>query len=124
MKQVVLVLSSERNSPLFSMLSDLNYEPLPLSSIGSAVGVLPSKGVALILVDFQHTEVDSVEFVMNVRDVDPRTPIVFVGAPARKSADSIWGKLPRTFKLPEPKDASDLAVGLANVISAASIGSS
>ncbi len=75
----LLVLGSMTERTLVDALFDLGLAPLVRDSMSSALSKLRSERFAAVLLDRDSTDVDALEFVLNVRDIDEHVPVVVVG---------------------------------------------
>jgi len=75
----LLVLGSMTDRTLVDALFDLGFAPIVRDSMRSALNKLRSERFAAVLVDGDSTDVDVLEFVLNVRDIDEHVPVVVVG---------------------------------------------
>ena len=71
----VLVLGRRESNETADVVFDAGYTPVLRESIMSAIAALRRGRFRAIVVDCEHTAVDVLEFVLNVRDVDADVPI-------------------------------------------------
>ena len=78
----VLVLGTDDNKELMELLFNAGLAPVVRKTMRGVLAILPRERFAAILVDRDHIDDDLLEFVLNVRDVAPETPVVIVGEEA------------------------------------------
>lgn len=76
---IVLVLGEEERSELMEMLFELGYLPLMRKDILNALDKIRHEKCAAVFLDQSHEDVDVLEFILNVRDIDSRIPVIVVG---------------------------------------------
>lgn len=96
---VVLVLGSARSSRLSRQLAELGLRPLTQFTMRDALDRLRHGRFTAVLVDREHASADVLEFVLNVRDLDPHTPIVIVGHSTQPAEDELLTSQVRTYVL-------------------------
>lgn len=82
----ILVITNEENNPVIEMLLRLQIVPVIRRSIMSAINLLRHMHIIAIIIDKEHQNVDSIEFILNVRDVAGKIPI-FVPEQCRQKGD-------------------------------------
>ena len=83
----VLVLGISAESPCMEELFGLGLVPIRRSHIGDAIHLLRHGRFVAAVVDFPHTTEDTLEFVLNVRDLNPGIPVLVAG-PFRQPLDN------------------------------------
>ncbi|NQT87314.1 hypothetical protein HQ560_11150 [bacterium] len=73
--------------------------PLVRDTISASLHELRRGSFALIVVDRDHADVDVLELILNVRDIDQRTPVLVVGSGAGQEDDSLLATQPLAFVL-------------------------
>jgi hypothetical protein len=71
----VLVITDEENSPVVGMLLRLQIVPVIRRSIMSAMNLLRHISISTIIIDREHQDVDSIELILNARDIAGKIPI-------------------------------------------------
>ena len=100
----VLILSTERSGGLVEILLDIGLEPLVRKDIQETLYKLRRERLGAIFVDRNRVDVDPLEFVLNVRDVDPEITIVIVGESSSTSEDLALKRQPGVFLLEAEPD--------------------
>ena len=77
-----VLVCSQRHGALATALLDTGHVPLVRNRIDEALETLRHERIEGILVNASHTDVDVLEFVLNVRDVDEGVPIVVTASDA------------------------------------------
>jgi DNA-binding NtrC family response regulator len=71
----ILVITDDENSQVIEMLLRLQVVPVIRRSIMSAINLLRHLSIIAIIIDKQHQDVDSIELILNARDVAGKIPI-------------------------------------------------
>lgn len=71
----ILVITDDENSQVIEMLLRLQVVPVIRRSIMSAINLLRHLSIIAIIIDKQHQDVDSIELILNARDVTGKIPI-------------------------------------------------
>jgi len=112
----VLVLSEKINNSLSQAISNVGYSPLFQKNMNGALDKLRREKFAAILVDRKRVNLDVLEFVLNVRDFDERTPVIVVGRlPERKNEGTLL-TLNNSFLIPNYKNIDELTEKLKEII--------
>lgn len=77
--QAVLVLGNHANKDLVDVLSSIGFTPQVWGSMQHSLDKLRHEKFAAILVDLKFTHADVLEFILNVRDIDKKVPVVVIG---------------------------------------------
>lgn len=72
----ILVFTQNENSELVEFLFNLGYVPLIQSQILSILKEIKHRTIRVVFLDLKHVGIDSLEFILNVRDIDQELPIV------------------------------------------------
>jgi hypothetical protein len=94
----------------------MGMTPLVVRSLDDAVTELRHGFFTVVLLDGTRTDVDSLEFVLNVRDVDPAVPIVILGPCLDDTSNGVLHSQQRVYRLDSPKTPMDTARALENVL--------
>ena len=92
-----LVMGRDENKHVMNLLLNAGLVPLVQRNIPQALDKLRHEHFAMIVVDRSHTDVDVLEFILNVRDIDGEIPIVVIGQSDDTLDDQILRAQPRTF---------------------------
>lgn len=76
----ILVLGTDEQDGLKNALFEVGYVPIVRSNMMEAISKLRHEPFAAVLVDRNHSEADTLEFILNVRDMDEQIPIVVFGS--------------------------------------------
>jgi DNA-binding NtrC family response regulator len=77
--QVVLVLGNRANRELVEVLCGLGFDCQVWGSMQHSLEKLRHEKFRAILVDQKFTKADALEFVLNVRDIDEKIPVIVIG---------------------------------------------
>jgi DNA-binding NtrC family response regulator len=77
--QIVLVLGNIANRELVEVLSGLGFASQVWGSMQHSLEKLRHQKFTAILVDQKFTHTDVLEFILNVRDIDKKVPVVVIG---------------------------------------------
>jgi len=69
-------LGSNSNRELEDLFFDLGLDWIVRETMPAALNALRHDSFAAVVLDRDHVEVDVLEFILNVRDIDKRTPVV------------------------------------------------
>lgn len=111
----MLVLASERNRAFAQMLSKLKLVPTFVTSLEGVVHAIRHMQAKAVLVDRTQGSTDDLELVLNVRDLDPKIPIILIGSSRVDRADEILAGQTGTFLIHKPINSSSLAPELKKV---------
>lgn len=81
----VLVLGTDERSDLVETLFDLGFMPLMRKEMQRALDRIRHEQFAAVFLDRKKGEVDVLEFILNVRDIDPQVPVIVIGKVAEES---------------------------------------
>ena len=76
MERNVLVITDDENSKIVRTLLKYKIFPVIRRTIPSAIQILRVMNVSAIIVEDEHRCVDTLEFILNIRDVSANTPIL------------------------------------------------
>lgn len=76
MEKNVLVITDDENSKIVRTLLKYKIFPVIRRSIPSAIQILKFLNVGAIIIEDEHKSVDTLEFVLNIRDINLNTPIL------------------------------------------------
>ena len=108
-KAIVMVMGSRRSRPLLEALDKAGVRPALEQSMPKALAALEQNRVAAVVVDRARVDVDALEFVLNVRDVDSRLPVLIVGRSDDRKSDATLAAQNGTHLVDEP-DSYDTSV--------------
>ena len=111
----VLVLGNHANRELVEVLSRFGFVPQVWGSVQHSLEKLRHQKFAAILVDRNFTHADVLEFVLNVRDIDKKVPVVVIG-PGPEKIDRKIAKQDRTVILGTVESGNELADRLKEVM--------
>jgi two-component SAPR family response regulator len=75
MEHNFLVITDDENSKLIKTLLKLRVVPVIRRSISSAIQILRHLKIQGIIVEDEHKSLDTLEFILNVRDISEEIPI-------------------------------------------------
>jgi len=99
--QAVLVLGNHANRDLVEVLSNIGFAPQVWGSMQPSLDKLRHEKFAAILVDLKFTHADVLEFILNVRDIDKKVPVVVIGTVEDERIDRTIVKQAHTRVLTE-----------------------
>lgn len=73
----ILIISADENSPLVKRLGKKSYLPLVRRSMNGVMDLVKRHKINAIIVDRMLSDLDPIEFVLNVRDVNEKIPVFF-----------------------------------------------
>jgi len=112
----VLVLGHYARRDLVDMLCGIGLEPEVRGSVPGALERLRSGHAAVVLVDRRFTRADALEFVLNVRDIEPAVPVIVIGTANDKAVDRQIREQRYTMVVDETKDMNALSGELVKVL--------
>ena len=112
----VLVLGHHARQDLAEMLCSIGLEPEVRGSIPGALERLRWGHPAAVLVDRRFTRADALEFVLNVRDIEPTVPVIVIGTANDKAVDRQIHEQRYTVVVDETKDMNALSGELVKVL--------
>lgn len=92
--RAALVVADIQDGPLADALFAAGLAPVFRRTLESALELLRRDQFDLIVVDRDHARVDVLEFVLNVRDFDPATPVLVSTAQPDPEHDCALGTQP------------------------------
>ena len=111
--QIVLVLGNIANRELVEVLSGLGFAAQVWGSVQHSLEKIRHQKFTAILVDQKFTHADVLEFILNVRDIDKKVPVVVIGNGAdekitqkiaKQDYTTILSKIESNVKLTEKLD--------------------
>lgn len=113
--QAVLVLGNHGHKELAEALSRLGFIPQVWGSMGHSLEKIRHQQFGAILVDRKFTHADVLEFVLNVRDIDKKVPVLVIGSGPEK-IDRKIAKQDRTAILGAVQDGDEFAEKLREMV--------
>jgi two-component SAPR family response regulator len=95
--QNVLVLGNHANRDLVDVLSNIGFVPQLWGSIQHSLDRVRHEKFAAIFIDRKVTRVDVLEFILNVRDIDQKIPVVVIGPAKDEQTEKNIRKLHHTI---------------------------
>lgn len=89
----ILVITENENSDIVRTLLRHRAIPITRRSIQSAIDLLQHTNIIAIVIDREHKSIDSLEFILNVRDITEGIPIYIPDEFSRKEDWSIINNL-------------------------------
>ncbi len=100
-QSVVLILGNHKQQELKEMIFDLGFIPLERGDMLQALDMLHHDKFSAIFIDYDHVDVDALEFILNVRDMKLNLPVVIIGELKEKWEHSALKKQDRVHYFPE-----------------------
>jgi DNA-binding NtrC family response regulator len=94
----------------------IGLSPLRVRTLDDAVEKLKYGFFAAVLFDERRSDVDSLEFVLNVRDVDTAVPIVIIGMGSDGVSDSVLRSQHGVYRIPHFESLDQTAKALENIL--------
>lgn len=113
----VLVLRSSENERLTEALFRKDIVPIVRGTLSGAVEEFHRRRFSAIVVDCADTGVDALEFVLNIRDIDPRVPIIVVGKSPDETTDELVLSQNNTTLLSDPASPQEITAEIERVLS-------
>ena len=112
----VLVLSGDDESGLVDAILQLGLSVLIRKTMDQALRAVRHESLAAIVLDCRQSDVDPLEFVLNVRDMDEKTPIVVMGESYLSDDDEALRVVPHMYVLSRGNTPEQVAKGLAETL--------
>ncbi|MBN2132551.1 MAG: hypothetical protein JW741_23825 [Sedimentisphaerales bacterium] len=112
----VLLLGHHARQDLAEMLCGIGLEPEVRGSVPGALERLRWGHPAAVLIDRRFTRADALEFVLNVRDIEPTVPVIVIGTANDKAVDRQIHEQRYTVVIEETKDMDALSGELMEVL--------
>lgn len=93
----VLLLGSTDRRVLLDELHHAGFDPTVCTHHTTAVKEFMQDDVAGVLIDAKVTNVDVLEFILDVREIDLHTPVAVLGNGLSRREAAILRRLPNTF---------------------------
>jgi FixJ family two-component response regulator len=114
--QFVLVLGNHANRDLVEVLSGLGFASQVWGSMQHSLDKIRHQKFTAILVDQKFTHADVLEFILNVRDIDNKVPVVVIGNGTDEKIGGKISKQKNTTVLDEVENSDKLAEKLGQVL--------
>lgn len=92
----IMVITDDENSDVVKMLLRIKVIPITRRSIITALELLRRLQIVAIIIDKEHQNVDSLEFILNTRDVASKIPIFI---PEQYHLNEDWSKISNLGKI-------------------------
>lgn len=102
----VLVFGTDEPNILMDSLFDAGYVPIVRGSMNEAISQLRHELFKAVIIQQDRIEADTLEFILNVRDLDEAIPVFVVGASEDQEENQVLSKQQNTFLVGE--DYSEL----------------
>jgi FixJ family two-component response regulator len=114
--QFVLVLGNHANRDLVELLKGLGFASQVWGSMQHSLDKLRHQKFTAIIVDQKFTKADVLEFILNVRDIDKKVPVVVIGNGTDEKIERKISKQDCTTVLDEVENSDKLAEKLGQVL--------
>ena len=114
--QIVLVLGNIANRDLIEVLSGLGFASQVWGSMQHSLEKIRHQKFTAILVDQKFTHADVLEFILNVRDIDKKVPVVVIGNGVDENITQKIAKQDHTTILSEVESNDKLTEKLEQVL--------
>ncbi|MBD3288558.1 hypothetical protein GF337_07125 [candidate division KSB1 bacterium] len=75
----VLILGNTKHKELKEILFDLGFIPIERRDMIQAIEMLHHERFVAVFIDYDHVEIDALEFILNVRDMKLSIPVIIIG---------------------------------------------
>lgn len=116
MPSSALILTRDMSTSLKDGMRRIGLAALRVGTVDDAVKKLKYGFYTAVLLDERGTNVDSLEFVLNVRDVDPAVPILILGPSGTESVDDALRSQGGVYRIPHLKTPEQTAQALTNAL--------
>jgi len=114
--QAVLILGSYANQEYVEALSNIGFVPEVRGSVRHSLDKVRRQRFSGVVVDRKFTNADVLEFILNVRDINPKIPVVIIGFGNDKRIDRKITKQDHTRVLDEFDRGETLAKELTHAL--------
>ncbi len=114
--QFVLVLGNHANRDLVEVLEGLGFASQLWGSMQHSLDKIRHQKFTAILVDQKFAKADVLEFILNVRDIDKKVPVVVIGNGTDEKVARKIAKQGNTTVLSEVESSEKLAEKLEQVL--------
>jgi two-component SAPR family response regulator len=105
----VLILGEGNNSTnVADLMHTLGLIPLMRDEMEAALDVLRHDEFAAVFVDGESINADSIEFVLNVRDIDSEIPMIIIDQHLTPPEHAVLEQQHDTYLLPDTTDVATL----------------
>lgn len=102
--KTVLYLCKDNSNKMIDKLFSMGYIPLIREKMFKALESLRHGDYQAVLIDARSSEVDMLEFILNVRDIDPNIPVLIIDRAENVFIDQAVVRLNNTFLMaPNPQ---------------------
>ena len=74
----VLILGSAKHQELKEILFDLGFIPIERRDMIQALEMLHHERFVAVFIDYDHVDIDALEFILNVRDMKLSLPVMLI----------------------------------------------
>lgn len=114
--QAVLILGSYANQEYVEVLSNIGFIPEVRGSARHSLDKVRRQRLSGVVIDRKFTHADVLEFILNVRDINPKIPVVVIGFGKDKQIDRKITKQDHTKVLGEFDRGETLAKELTHIL--------
>jgi DNA-binding NtrC family response regulator len=118
--KIVLVLGNIANRDLVEILEGLGFASQVWGSMQHSLEKLRHQKYTAILVDQKFTHTDVLEFILNVRDIDKKIPVVVIGNGTTERIAQKISNQNNTILLNEAESSDKLTERLEQILNALS----
>jgi len=112
----ILVLGTKASMGIVDALFELGFEPIIRSRTEGLLRKLRRERSEAVVVDAENCSDDLLEFLLNVRDIDQRTPVIVLGDASGAGVEDDLLTVRQAFILGRFADTDELAHKLKRVI--------
>jgi two-component SAPR family response regulator len=114
--KAILVLGNRANRDLVEVLSSVDFIPQVWGSMRHSLDKLFHQRFVAVIIDRKFTHADVLEFILNVRDIDKKVPVVVIGNGKEEGIDKKIAKQDYTTVLGDFESGEKLAEKIEQVI--------
>ena len=115
-QSVVLILGNRKQQELKEMLFDLGFIPIERGDMVQALDMLHHENFSAVFIDYDHVDIDALEFILNVRDMKLNLPVVIIGEFKEKWEQTALKKQDQVHYFQEIKDNHSFKTKLSEIV--------
>lgn len=113
----VLILGNRKQQELNEMIFDLGFIPIEREDMIQALNMLHHENFSAVFINYNHVDIDALEFILNVRDMDLNLPVVIIGELKEKWEQSALKNQSQVHYFPELKNNQSFKTKVRRIVS-------
>ena len=113
----VLILGSTKHQELKEILFDLGFIPIERRNMIQALEMLHHERFVAVFIDYDHVDVDALEFILNVRDMKLSLPVIIIGELKENWEQAALRSQKRVHYFPELKNNNSSRTKVNEIVS-------